>query len=542
MSFQYKQKLMVGGTLIIVVCLIISGIFVAEFFAGQQEIIEEEPEEESPYDLNSISPLTNQGLILEVNRIRHRGLLDKLMQRGTSWKDKPSFYFISNIDGLEYVSKDVTSRKGVTETFFTTWDNMFQENKIQRDAEEEQEISDITLTIMERKKMGLLGLKSQNVEGEAIHLIYDYKTGRWEGDDFFNDSDGYGHYLGETFEVWFNIYQTDFDRDGIPYWTEVNILETDPKIDDSKRDPDGDGIPTSWEWKWGYDPHVYDNHSTLDPDLDGLENTEEYYMERWFANPFYQDIYIETDGMERGGIFDPPHVFWKESQQVIIERFAQHGINLYIDDGWPGGPTNGGGELLTHYDQMSQDSGMTAQYYKNHFSPDRKGIFRYVLICHNAGYCHPSEFNRYDTITVFSCHEKMIKSTLSFTPRTYRLTQAASIMHELGHSLGIGPWNVGGNDNFTFAQGKEAKKEYIEKWGNYKSVMNYYYIYDKKLVDYSDGTHGEGDVNDWEMFDLTFFQQEAKVVEDPSFELPGHEEISFMETVYSHLPRYTWRI
>ena len=41
----------------------------------------------------------------------------------------------------------------------------------------------------------------------------------------------------------------------------------------SDLDPDTDGIPSSWEWKWGYDPMVWDDHKNLDPDVDGLENT-----------------------------------------------------------------------------------------------------------------------------------------------------------------------------------------------------------------------------------------------------------------------------
>ena len=51
--------------------------------------------------------------------------------------------------------------------------------------------------------------------------------------------------------------------------------------------------------------------------------------------------------------------------------------------------------------------------------------------------------------------------------------------------------------------------------------MNYYYIYDKKLVDYSDGSHGPGDFNDWELFDLTYFQYEASMIEDPRYDPPG---------------------
>lgn len=531
MYLRYKQKLIIGVTLLVVACLVVSSIYVYyEFFSKEDEEVEQEPVDVSEYDLDAISPYTNQGLILEIYRIRHRGLLDTIMKRGNAWKTKPSFYFITNIDDQECISKDVWSRKGVTETLFNTWDTIFQENKIQRDAtdKEVQETSEITLTIMERKSIGILGLRSQDNEMDSISLTYDYRTGRWDGYDSFNDSDGYGHYLGDTFEIWFNVYQVDYDLDGIPYWTEVNILKTNPKIDDSRLDPDGDGIPTTWEWKWGYDPHVYDNHSTLDPDKDGLENTEEYFMEKWFANPFSQDIYIEADAMNGEGFLHPDHYLWEESKQIIIERFAQHGINMYIDDGWPDGPVNGGGELLTHYDRISLDSGMMLQFYRHHFPEERKGIFRYLLICHSAGFCHPSEFNVYDTMAVGNSYERNILNRGAFTPRAMRLVLASSIMHELGHTFGIGSWNVPGNDNISFIEDEE---KYLEEHGNYKSVMNYYYVYDKTIVDYSDGSNGQGDFDDWGFFDLTFFQQNAKVFEDPGFELPGVEEIGLVKAM-----------
>jgi len=540
MYLRYKHKLIIGITLIVVACIILSGIFIYfEFFDKEDEEKEIDDVDEIEYDLNAITPLENQGLNFEVLRIRHRGLLDEIMQIGNSWKNKPQFYFITNIDGVEFISKDVHAPGGESEELFITWDTIFQERKVKHDAEEEQEKSDLTLKIMERTSIGILGLRSQDNEIDQIDLTFDYKTGRWEGDDSFNDSDGYGHYLGDMYEVWFNIVPNDYDRDGIPYWTEVNILHTNPEIDDSNLDPDEDGIPTSWEWKWGYDPHKYDNHSILDPDHDGLENIEEYIMEKWFANPFSQDIYIEADGMEKGGLFDKTHYFWEESQQIMIERFASHGFNLYIDDGWPGGPINGGGEILPYIETISQDSGATSPFYRNHFSEERQGIFRYLIVGNSAGFCHPSEFNRYDTMAV-GTFKKIFTKRGGFTQRHFRVMLAAMVMHETGHSLGIGPWNVGGNDNISFVESREAEQEYVEKWGNYRSVMNYYHIYDKSLVDYSDGSHGEGDVNDWEMFDLTFFQQEATVVEGPDFELPGVEEIGLIKymVMQSKLRRY----
>ena len=190
-----------------------------------------------------ISPYENQGLVLEVLRIRHRGFLEKFLTRGNSWKDVPEFYYISYIDGMEFKSKDLKQHQQTREILINTWDSMFQESKVMRSAVQGQEKSHITLTIVEREKAGLLGIQSVDSQKDSFSLTYCYRTGRWTGDDSFRDSDGYGYYLGDTFEVWFNLYQPDYDDDYIPYWTEVNILGTDPTIDDVDYDPDGDGTP-----------------------------------------------------------------------------------------------------------------------------------------------------------------------------------------------------------------------------------------------------------------------------------------------------------
>ena len=453
-------------------------------------------------------------MILEVQRIRHKGLLDKIIKIGNSWKQKPSFYFISNIDGLEYVSKDVEAAGAESEILFNTWDTILQENKILVDTLEEQETSSVTLTLVERVPSGLLGRKSQDIVRDEITVNYDYRTGRWTGDDNFMDEDGYGHYRGKTFDVWFHLYQTDSDSDGIPYWIEVNVLATDPRVDDSKLDPDNDGIPTDWEWKWGYDPNTWDDHYTLDPDIDGVENIEEYQMRKYFADPFQRDIYIESDGMEQNSLFDPAHVFYEESTQILIERFAQHGINVYVDNGWPDGPINGGGELLPHVETISQDSGMILQFYRHHFADERKGIFRYMVVGHNTGFCHPSVSNKYDTIAIDSSLNKLIKRK-AFTDRTQRIVLTGAAMHELGHSQGFGSWTFAGIDNRTIYT---DKKEFLEKWAVYESVMNYYYIFDKHLLDYSNGDDGAPyDQDDWSILYLPTFEIDAEVIEGPNY-------------------------
>lgn len=478
---------------------------------------------------NRISPLETQGLILEIIRIRHRGLLEKLIKPGKSWKQKPSFFFISDMDGFEYSSKDVQIVGKSSEYLFNTWDTMFQENKILKNVEEEQLKSNVTLRIFEREKKGLLGIRSKDIEREKIQVTYDYRTGRWSGDDNFKDYDGYGHYVGEYFEVWFNLYQSDYDEDGIPYWTEVNIIHSNPKVDDSTQDPDEDGIPTAWEWRWGYDPNAWDDHVNLDPDIDGIENIEEYITEQWLADPYSQDIYVEVDGTKRGGLFDLiPHIFWEESQQANIERFRQHNINLYIDYGWPDTPPNGGGEQLPYHKMLSQDSGMMLQFYEHNFPDERKGIFRYVVIGNSGGFCHPSKYTAYDSMHIYTNTKSFLNPFTSPimipTPRTFRVHLGVEFMHEMGHSLGIAPWTFEGCDNLSWVSRQDLKK-YRETWVQYYSVMNYYWTvnYDprKKLLDYSDGSNGPPyDQNDWEHLFLPTFQIESTVVEDPTVSPP----------------------
>jgi hypothetical protein len=249
-------------------------------------------------------------------------------------------------------------------------------------------------------------------------------------------------------------------------------------------------------------------------------------MRKYFADPYHQDIYIEVDGMEKGGFFDPEHIFYEESAQIMIERFAEHGINLYIDNGWPGDSSNGGGEILPHYDTISQDSGIMLQWYRHNFADERKGIFRYMIVGHNAGFAIPSEFNRYDTLVLDSSLYKLYLKRFAFTPRTQRIVLASAGLHELGHSLGISPWTFEGNDNITFAGGRQAKQAFLDTWGDYYSAMNYYYIWDKKLADYSEGSNGPPyDQNDWENFYLPTFEIDTNAVEDPIIKPPGKDRV-----------------
>lgn len=500
MYLKYKQKLIIGVTLLVVACLIVSSVFVYFEFFGKEEILEDETVE---FEIDDrISPLADQAIFLEVKRIRKKGIEDEMRKIGRAWKEKPGYHFVAILD-----------TDGVwTSHNINTWDTEYVGWESFKDVEDEQKKCDIEFKIVETRGK-LFSTSEEEIEG--FHMTYDFKTGRWTGDDYFNDSDGYGHYNGENYEVWFDVHQTDYDGDGIPYWTEVNLLHTDPKADDSKLDPDGDGIPTAWEWKWGYDPFVYDNHSNLDPDNDGLSNVVEYTLEKWLANPFQQEIYMEVDFMEKGpGLFAHEHVFWDESQQIVMDRFNAHGITVHIDDGCMGG----GGEYLRYIEEyIDQASGIASEFYKYHFADDRKGVFRYVFIHHSGGWCHPVDCKlRYDVASIPSNYKfyRTVFFPSAITPRLKRLAMAVSVMHEMGHSLGLMPSYCQGIDNLSqvmrndlpLLQKLKARKEAIKYWDNYESCMNYAKFF-KYVTDYSDGTHGDRDSDDWSYIDITYFQR-----------------------------------
>jgi len=119
--------------------------------------------------------------------------MDKMLKVGTSWRDTPAFYWVSIVDGREHNLGFIEAAGGVEGTgVFTDWDTFGKESKGNFYIEEEQETSEVTITVIEQVNSGLFGRRTQDVEKEKIHLVYNYRTGRWSGDDNFKDNDGYG--------------------------------------------------------------------------------------------------------------------------------------------------------------------------------------------------------------------------------------------------------------------------------------------------------------------------------------------------------------
>lgn len=500
---QNTKNLMLAIMLISIIIVISTILFI--FPHSTTDIDAEIPDIEEQEIDDTISPDNiNQAVTLEIRRIHKKGIESLIRKIGNSWKNYPTFYCKALIDTVEWRSLETNS-----------WDTGYVDWYANRFVEDELESIKITLQIIEIKD-GLLRTTEHTID--EFDLTYDFRTGRWNGDDYFNDSDGYGHLNGNEYEIWFKILQTEEDGDNIPYWWENNELNTDPTIDDSTLDPDNDSIPTSWEWEWGYDPYTYENHSHLDPDRDGLSNIEEYQQEKWLANPFHKEIYLEVDMMEKGpSIFSLEHIFWKESQWMMMDIFTPKDITVHIDDGWSSASSIGGGEILPYYeDYISPISGGLSTFYTYNFADERKGVFRYVVIHESGGWCFPQRNTLRPDVLSIPCNREYYRNVYfppAINERLKILAMAIAVTHELGHSLNLNPDYCQGIDNASQVgrnnlppiQKLQEKINARNYWDTYESVMNYA-KFGNYILDFSDGSHGMRDSNDWEQIDLTFFQ------------------------------------
>ncbi len=83
-----KNNLLILVSIIIMLLVFAASYYIFIISNEQKERSEEEPIK--TFD-NRISPDINQGLTVEVLRIRNRGLLERMLVLGTSWKKTPKF-------------------------------------------------------------------------------------------------------------------------------------------------------------------------------------------------------------------------------------------------------------------------------------------------------------------------------------------------------------------------------------------------------------------------------------------------------------------
>lgn len=369
-------------------------------------------------------------------------------------------------------------------------------------------------------------------QDRTVELTYSIATGIWWGDDYLTDPSGYGRLNGcddgsvyqqhRDCELWFDITQTDYDSDTLPYWLETTLYQTNPQVDNRGEDADADGIPIEWEHAFGvtyddgysllYDPFTWEDHRDIDSDDDGLTNVEEYKTWQWGSDPFRQDMFLELDQMAEGPNGEGSRIP-TGAYDLIRDSHAKHNIVWHVDDG-----RLGGGELIP-YVESYEGNDLNLWYWTYFMHKDinnwRRGIFHWGVTGHDGewarGFTFQSEINNIPAIDCFYLssvyHDSRVKNVPlidSLIRKTFNseeqraIVYAGAIMHETGHSLGI---HNPGVDNFQAVWPWQAGYWF---YGPYKSVMNYRYIY-TDLVDYSDGSHGVNDFDDWGTLDLARF-------------------------------------
>lgn len=277
-----------------------------------------------------------------------------------------------------------------------------------------------------------------------------------------------------------------------------NVMERFQPVEIEGTDSDDDTVPDWWEAKYGYDPFKWDDHLHLDPDNDGLNNIEECYTYRYDSNPFHKDLFVEFDWVARypGDITNKPSIEYIETMKSVFEK---HNISLHIDEG-----SLGGGEEIPYVSNFSY-AGLRDLYWDyflhNDLNNPRKGIFHYCIVCFygpGPGFA----FVGWDDLDSFDISAQMLQNRYRFLERQ-RLIIGGSI-HELGHTLGLFVDDHGGIDNMG-----DTKILSLEWWKykNYRSCMNYLYTY--IVIDYSDGSHGWGDFDDWSNLDFCFFKNSS---------------------------------
>jgi hypothetical protein len=468
-------------------------------------------------------PLVDVNITVEILKIR---AFDKFDTQIPTWEkidrySDPDFYVKIFVNGEEFTSQVWKNTKYIYNPDFTVTVNV----------PDEEEFVDIKIQLWDENpgfdKLCDISTAFYDDGWQDcydVELTYSIKSGSWFGDDRVDvyggtiDPSGYGRlngcddgtYYQRDFdaELYFNIYQNDFDGDGIPYWSEVNHHETDPTIDNTGDDNDNDSIPIEWEHKWGhymwyhwqhqqwyhewiYDDKEYDDHANIDPDDDALNNIEEYLTEQWGSDPYRKDVFVEFDQMKgNGDITINPYP--DEAKELLNTTFNRQNVVFHLDDG-----ILGGGETIPFGDETTYDD--LQNIYWNYFLHQdedlwRRGIFHYGVMIFKSEGVAGAAFGSNRFYITYNGHEK--KARELFLERN--MVYASALMHELGHTFDF--WPVGGHDRDSFYPWQLS----WWKWRPYRSCMNYGYMYSS--VDYSDGSRGKNDFDDWDRLDFYSFQ------------------------------------
>lgn len=352
---------------------------------------------------------------------------------------------------------------------------------------------------------------TSDAASSTVHVVYDITTGKWGGDDHVGDASGYGRVSGcddgsiygneRDCELWFTIYQNDYDGDGLPYWVETHTYGTDPTVDNRGEDADGDGIPIEWEHHWGFDPFHADAHATNDPDNDSITNLEEFLTSSAWSDPFRRDVFLEIDFMNRSSVGKASSLP-AYAAELLKNPFHRRNIVFHVETGG-----------VIPLDIFTSQEDVLALY-RTHFIENekdswRRSVYHYGVFVHNCfptGYSFagdgPTFWGYLPGTNAFVVSASMMERYQMLHQETsLDFFYASVIMHEMGHNFGIKLGTPPGCDN-QFTKYPWQLGWYLYR--NYKSIMNYRYTYE--ILDYSDGSHGKRDFDDWSYINLSYFE------------------------------------
>jgi hypothetical protein len=438
-------------------------------------------------------PLVDVEVTVEIQKIRAFDKYDNQVHRleYVDLTSAPDFYVKVFINDGEFTSDIWQDTKYIYDTPFSATFNV----------PDEEEFVDIKIQLWDWNSNGdkLCDIGNEN---DDVGVSYSIKTGHWTGDDQLEDPSGYGRLNGcddgsmyrhdRDCELWFNIFQNDYDNDNIPYWVEVNEYGTDPEVDNTGDDDDFDDVPIEWEWKWGYDPFASDNHASIDPEGDSIDNVEEYLTSQWGSDPFRKDVFTELDQMQESPS-GQESLLPDKSKELLYTAFNRQNVVYHLDDGrWE----ETGSEMIP-FDESTSRGELSNIYYQHFLNGDswRRGVFHYGVLLYEYAEISGCVFgsNRFQ----ISSTGMEQKASIPFLNRD--IVYASAYMHETGHTFDFYP--IPGHNQWSKSPWQ------IGWWINrpYKSCMNYGYMY--TTVDYSDGSRQLfEDYDDWTRMDFSYFE------------------------------------
>jgi len=227
--------------------------------------------------------------------------------------------------------------------------------------------------------------------------------------------------------------------------------------------------------------------------------------ENYGSDPYCKDLFLEIDFMEykpNGEQLKPSEI----GREMMKNPFHKRDIIYHID------MEIYGGEIVPYKEQVEFDE--IRQIWRDYFMHNddnnwRRGVFHYCIFVYHTepnGFAFSGDISPYwgynpgtnafvISFTTMQNKDEIFEGTIDFI-------FATGTMHEMGHNMGIRWGNPHGCD----------KRSTIYPWQigwwiyrNYKSTMNYRYTY--RILDYSDGSHGIRDSNDWANIDLSYFEK-----------------------------------